>query len=292
MFDPWVAGHLTGRFSGVRAAETAGRTSAKSTSAAASLGTFYPTVTGKFAAAADPGMTTGAIVAGGRSTRFGDRDKSVAELAGVPMIRRVADRLAGAGDPVPPGAARAAGGDPVVDEVVISCRPDQREAIAAALDGLPLPVAWALDGEPDLGPVAGIRNACRVAGAEYAAVVACDMPFVDPAFLASIRADAAGRDAAVPRLDDRWFQTTQAVYRAEAMAAACDRALANGDRKVLAPLEHLDRVVVGDETIRSRTTPRTFTNVNTREEFAEAANAIEAAIGDGTDASDDGSGDR
>jgi molybdopterin-guanine dinucleotide biosynthesis protein A len=228
-------------------------------------------------------VTTGAILAGGRSTRFGDRDKAVAELAGVPMIRRVADRLAGTDDPVPPGATRAASGDPVVDEIVINCRPDQREAIGAALAGLPLPVTWAVDDEPDLGPTAGIRNACRAAPSEYVAVVACDMPFVDPGFLASLREDAAGREAAVPRLDDRWLQTTQAAYRADAMAAACDRALARGDRKVLAPLEELDRVVVGDETIRSRTTERTFTNVNTREELNEAAAAIAAAIETGDD---------
>ncbi|WP_435074511.1 molybdenum cofactor guanylyltransferase [Halorubrum sp. HHNYT27] len=236
-------------------------------------------------------MTTGAIIAGGRSTRFGDRDKSVADLAGVPMIRRVADRLAGAGDPVPPGAARAAGGDPAVDDLVISCRPDQQEAIAATLDGFALPVAWALDEEPDLGPVAGIRNACRVAASEYVAVVACDMPFVDPAFLASLREDAAGHDAAVPRLDDRWFQTTQAVYRAKSMAAACDRALAAGERKVLAPLERLDQVIVDDEAIRSRTTARTFTNVNTREEFAEAAVAITRAVEGDADASGSADGE-
>ena len=225
-------------------------------------------------------MTTGAILAGGRSTRFGDRDKAVAELAGVPLIRRVADRLAGTDDPVPPGATRAAGGDPVVDGVVINCRPGQREAIGAALAGLPLPVAWAVDDELDLGPTAGIRNACRAAPSEYVAVVACDMPFVDPGFLGSLREDAAGREAAVPRLDDRWFQTTQAVYHADAMAAACDSALARGDRKVMAPLEELDRVVVGDEAIRSRTTERTFTNVNTRAEFAEAAAAVGSALGD------------
>ena len=223
-------------------------------------------------------MTTGAIVAGGRSTRFGDRDKSVAALAGTPMIRRVADRLAGRGDPVPPGAARAAGGDPVVDDLVINCRPDQREAIAAAVEGVALPVTWALDDEPDLGPTAGIRNACRAAPSAYVAVVACDMPFVDPGFLASLREDAVGREAAVPRLDDRWLQTTQAVYRADAMADACDRALARGDRKVLAALDELDRVVVGDETIRSRTTERTFTNVNTREELSAAEDAVAESI--------------
>jgi len=225
-------------------------------------------------------MVSGAILAGGRSTRFGDADKSVAELAGVPMIRRVANRLAGAADPIPPGASRASGGEAVVDEVVVNCRPDQRDAIAAALEGLALPVQWAVDDEPDLGPVAGIRNACRAASSEYAAVVACDMPFVDPAFLDALVGDAAGRDAAVPRLDDDdWLQTTQAVYRTNAMAAACDRALARGDRKLLAPIDDLDRVVVDGETIRARTTERTFLNVNTRDDLAEAEAIIEDAVG-------------
>jgi molybdopterin-guanine dinucleotide biosynthesis protein A len=228
-------------------------------------------------------VTTGAILAGGHSTRFGDRDKAVAPLAGVPMIRRVADRLAGADDPVPPGADRAAGGEPVVDELAISCRADQRAAIADALEGLSLPLRWALDDEPDLGPVAGIRNACRAGHGEYVAVVACDMPFVDPAFLAGLADDAAGREAAIPRLDDRWLQTTQAVYRAEPTAAACDRALARGERKVVAPIGDLDRVIVDDAAIRERTAERTFTNVNTRAELAAAETAIAEALADAAD---------
>ncbi|WP_049983898.1 molybdenum cofactor guanylyltransferase [Halorubrum sp. BV1] len=225
-------------------------------------------------------MTSGAILAGGRSTRFGDADKAVAELAGVPLIRRVADRLAGADDPIPPGAARAASGDPVVDDLVVNCREGQREAIAAALEGVPLPVRWAIDEEPELGPTAGIRNACRTAPGTYAVVVACDMPFVDPAFVATLVEDAADHDAAVPRLEDRWLQTTQAVYRTAPTAAACDRALARGDRKVLAALDELDRAVVGDAAIRARTTPRTFTNVNTRDDLADAAAVVERALDD------------
>jgi molybdopterin-guanine dinucleotide biosynthesis protein A len=228
-------------------------------------------------------VTTGAILAGGRSTRFGDRDKAVAPLASVPMVRRVADRLVGDDDPVPPGAERAAGGDPIVDELVINCRPDQRAPIADALDGLPVPLRWAVDEEPDMGPVAGIRNACRAATGEYVAAVACDMPFVDPGFLAGLAGDAAGHEAAIPRLDDRWHQTTQAVYHTEAMAAACERALARGDRKVLAPIDDLDRIVVDDAAIRERTTERTFTNVNTQAELAEAETAIGEALS-GSDA--------
>lgn len=221
-------------------------------------------------------MPTGAIVAGGRSTRFGDADKAVAELAGVPMIRRVANRLAGTDDPVDPGATRASGGDPVVDEVVINCRPDQREAIADALAGYPLPVTYAPDTEPDQGPMAGIRNACRAAPGEYAAIVACDMPFVDPAFLAHLFDAAAGHDAAVPQLDDEWFQTTQAVYRADAMADACDAALAAGARKIIEPLFELDHVVVGDAEIRRVTDGRTFENCNTREELLAAERRVRA----------------
>ncbi|WP_049908798.1 MULTISPECIES: molybdenum cofactor guanylyltransferase [Halorubrum] len=224
-------------------------------------------------------MTTGAILAGGRSTRFGDADKSVARIAGVPMVRRVADRLAGTDDPVPPGADRASGGDAVVDELAVNCRPDQRDAIAEALSGVPLPVRWAIDEEPDLGPLAGIGNACRAATEPYAAVVACDMPFVDPAFLAAMRETVAesGAEAAVPRLEDRWYQTTQAVYAAESAAEACQRALDRGDRKVLALVDQVDAVVVDDEAIRSLTAELTFTNVNTRPELDEAERAVAAA---------------
>ena len=92
-------------------------------------------------------MRSGVIVAGGRSTRFGDADKAVAELAGTPMVRRVADRVA-----------------PAVDEVVVNCRADQREAIDAALDGFDHPVSFALDPEPDLGPLAGIAVGLDAAG--------------------------------------------------------------------------------------------------------------------------------
>lgn len=201
-------------------------------------------------------MHTGVIIAGGRSTRFGDADKAVAELAGVPMIRRVADRLAG-----------------VVDELVVNCRADQRGAIAAALDGYEHPVAFALDEDPDRGPMAGIRTGLRAAAGEYAAVVSCDMPFVDPDFVEYLRGRAAGHDAAVPRPDE-WFQTTQAVYRATPMADACDEALARGESRIIEPLFELDYVVVDADEIRAHASADTFENLNTREEFDAAARRL------------------
>jgi molybdopterin-guanine dinucleotide biosynthesis protein A len=214
-------------------------------------------------------MHSAVIVAGGRSTRFGDEDKAVASLAGTPMIRRVADQL-----------------EPVVDELVVNCREDQRDDITAALEGYPLPTNYALDPKVDQGPMAGIRNGCRAAEGEYAAVVACDMPFVDPDAIAYLFDRASGEtlppegsddegerpfDGAVPRLGDGWYQTTQAVYRPDAMADACDAALERGDRKILAPLEDLSYAVVGEAELEAVTDLATFENVNTKEEFDEAA---------------------
>lgn len=200
-------------------------------------------------------MRAGVIIAGGRSTRFGDEDKAVTELAGTPMIRRVADRLVD-----------------VVDVLVVNCRADQASPIEAALTGYPLAVRYALDTDTDEGPMAGIRTGLREAngyGATYAAVVACDMPFVAPSYIEHLFDRATGYDAAVPRLDD-WFQTTQAVYRASAMASACDEALRNGERKIIAPLFELDYVVVEDGEALEYAAESTFENINTEEEFEVA----------------------
>lgn len=214
-------------------------------------------------------MHSAVIIAGGRSTRFGDDDKAVAPLAGTPMIRRVADRL-----------------EPVVDELVVNCRADQTDAIEEALAGYDLPTTYALDPETDQGPMAGIRNGCRAADGEYAAVVACDMPFVDPDAISYLFDRASGEvpppdddddegsppfDGAVPRLGDGWYQTTQAVYRPEEMAAACDAALERGDRKILAPLEDLSYAVVSEAELEAVTDLCSFENLNTQDEFEDAA---------------------
>ena len=198
-------------------------------------------------------MRAGVIISGGRSTRFGDSDKAVADLAGTPMVRRVADRLGEA-----------------VDELVVNCREDQVEAIEAALSDHALDPAFALDEDPDRGPMAGIATGLGAVDSEYAAVVACDMPSVDPAFISYLFERATSREAAVPRPDE-WYQTTQAVYHADAMGDACQRALERGEHKIVEPLFDLDYAVVEREEILEHTALETFENLNTRAEFEAAA---------------------
>jgi molybdopterin-guanine dinucleotide biosynthesis protein A len=195
---------------------------------------------------------TAVVLAGGQSTRFGDEDKAVADLAGTPMIRRVVDRIA-----------------PAVDAVVINCRPAQVPAIRDALDGAAVPVSFAEDDYPDEGPMAGMATGLRAVETAYAFVVACDMPFVEAEFVEYLFERAAGHGAAVPR-PDQWFETTHAVYRAAAMADACEAALAAGEKRIVAPLFDLDFVVVDAEAVREHGHSRTFENCNTREDFVDA----------------------
>lgn len=200
-------------------------------------------------------MSAGVILAGGRSTRFGETDKAIVDLAGTPMIRRVAERLSA-----------------VVDSLVVNCRAEQRAAISAAL-GDRFEVTYAIDDDPDHGPVAGIRDGLGAVDDEYAAVVACDMPLVDLEFVEYLFERAAGVDGAVPRRADGWLQTTQAVYRTAPMEAACSDALDRGERKILAPLDDLEYVVVGSDEIRDHGGVETFRNVNTRADL-EAVTAL------------------
>ncbi|MFC4248973.1 molybdenum cofactor guanylyltransferase [Natribaculum luteum] len=195
----------------------------------------------------------GVVLAGGFSTRFGDADKAVADLGGKPMVRHVAERVA-----------------TVTDELVINCRDEQTEPIHEALEPSPVDARFAVDPTPDLGPLGGIRIGLEAVESPYAAIVACDMPFVDPDLLAALFETAEGRDGAVPKLEDGWYQTTQAVYRSEPMVRACTRALEESDGRVLAALEYLDWVVVDEATVREHAPLETFESVDTREELEAA----------------------
>jgi molybdopterin-guanine dinucleotide biosynthesis protein A len=203
-------------------------------------------------------MQSGVIIAGGRSTRFGEGDKAVAELGDTPMVRHVADRLAD-----------------VVDELVVNCRPEQTETLRDAMAGYPLQVRYAEDQRPDQGPVAGIRNGLTAARGEYGFVVACDMPFVDPALPSYLFDKVGSYEAAVPRLDSKWFQTTQAVYHVEGMRRACTAALQEGNPRIMDPLEDLEYLVIDDAELPSSVPLETFENINTREEFEAAQDRFE-----------------
>ena len=187
------------------------------------------------------------VLAGGRSRRFGDRDKAFVPVEGTPMVRRVADRLA-----------------PATDELVVNCRDDQAADVRAALADAPRNPRLAVDPVSDRGPLYGLRTGLRVAAGRYAVVAACDMPFVAPALLAHLcdRVQDAGVTAAVPEFDGR-RQPLCAVYRVDPAREACETAIERGDRRLTNLLDILDAAVVGEPTVRDYADARALANVNT-----------------------------
>lgn len=148
---------------------------------------------------------TGVVLAGGYSTRFGERDKALAPVDGDPMLVRVVRRLAA-----------------VTDTVFVNCRQDQHAAFERTLADADLSATteFALDEVPDRGPLAGLETALERVDADLTAVVACDMPWVDPTLLDLLFERVDGHDAAVPEQPDGQLQPVQAVYRTEPMRAA------------------------------------------------------------------------
>lgn len=200
-------------------------------------------------------MTTenrqGIVLAGGHSRRFGAQDKALARLEGEPLVKRVVERLG-----------------TVVDDVVVSCREQQQPAFEHALEGSPVSFTFALDPSPGSGPLAGVNAALDAVTAPYVAVVACDVPAVDPQFVASLFERAAGADGAVPRLRDGTAQPIVAVYRTSGLARVSSELLDADVRSFRMALDELDIRYLDSTEVENRTDWRTLTNVNTPAELA------------------------
>lgn len=198
---------------------------------------------------ADTGRA-GIILAGGRSTRFPTVDKALAPLDGNPLLWHVADAV-----------------EPAVDELIVSCRRDQREAFADTLEGFS--VRFVVDKIPDRGPLVGLRTALDDTSATYAGVVPCDMPAVPAAFLDFLFGRAKNRTGAAPEFEGQ-LQPVPAVYHVRAARAACREVESVGDNRLETLLERVDPHVVGERAVRAHVEPRAFQNINTHNDLATA----------------------
>ncbi|MGM0590654.1 MAG: molybdenum cofactor guanylyltransferase [Halobacteriota archaeon] len=175
----------------------------------------------------------GVVLAGGKSTRFTGDDKALATLDGRPMIRHVVEAV-----------------EPAVDEVVVNCRPTQRSTFETVLDGVD--VTFAEDPITDRGPVAGLRTGLRSTDAEYAAVLACDMPFVTAALLSFLFSEARNRTGAISGSDGR-FRPFPSVVHVRAASVDCTDAIVEGEGRLHDFFDLLAPRVVPDREVRAFT---------------------------------------
>jgi molybdopterin-guanine dinucleotide biosynthesis adapter protein len=200
------------------------------------------------------GPIVGAVLAGGRSSRFG-RDKGLARIGGERLLDRAADTLRTVCDLV----------------VVVSSHPEHEVEGALRIPDL----------RAEHGPLAGIEAAMRHAesvGASAVCVLACDLPTVEGSVLRALVEGMGDARAAAPRRDGPpGFEPLCAVYRT-ACGDVTARLLDEGVRAVHVLFERVGGRVIAMEG-RSP-----LLNVNTPADLVRACGAgREAFAGGGLD---------
>ena len=200
---------------------------------------------------------TGAILAGGGSTRMGT-NKAVLPFGGARLIETLLRALR-----------------PLFPEIAIVANDPAPYADLGA------PV-WP-DRIPGKGALGGIYTAVFRSASPQTFCIACDMPFANPAVIAFLRDVAPGYDAVVPRTADG-YQPLHAVYGKTCLPHM--EAMIRDDRLQVNRLFPAVRVrTVEEEELRPMDASlRCFVNVNTREEleaFARLAARMEDEIRQG-----------
>jgi molybdenum cofactor guanylyltransferase len=191
-------------------------------------------------------MLTAAILAGGRATRFGGRDKGALVVEGRTIFDRQMSELS-----------------QIAGEVLF--------VSAAVPQGVPNPrpgVTMLADLIPGCGPLGGLHAALTAARGEVVVVVACDMPYVSApllAHLASLAGEPGQPDgfvAVVPRTE-RGYHPLCAAYTRAAIEPI-ERRLAAGRFTMTDLLTDVRlRVVAADEIARFGDPCQLLANVNT-----------------------------
>jgi molybdopterin-guanine dinucleotide biosynthesis protein A len=193
-------------------------------------------------------MRTAAILAGGRATRLGGRDKSALVVGDRTILSWQMDTLA------------AVDG---VDEIVIVGHATHPSARTIA------------DVVPGCGPLGGIHAALSEARHDTVFVLACDTPYVTASLVAYLFSLADGVDLVVPRTEEGYHPLC-AVYARGCLDPIAQR-LAAGRLTVIDLLADVRaRIVAGDELERFGDPRQLFTNVNTPADYARCRPGLAA----------------
>ncbi len=188
------------------------------------------------------------ILAGGRGSRLGYREKALMDINGKPLLAFVIESL-----------------KKVVDNIIISVRDRaQGELLESRFPGF----AFAYDMHKNTGPLAGILSGLLACRDEFCFIAACDMPFINDKVVRMLFLKSEFHDAAIPRWDDGFLEPLHAVYRCKSMIRETKKAVDAGETIILAPVSRLKVHCVGiDEIKKLDPDLKTFMNINTPEDM-------------------------
>lgn len=195
---------------------------------------------------------SGVILAGGASRRMG-RDKALLVWRGRPLIETLAGRLR-----------------LVADEIIIVA--NHVEQYTAFAD------RCVPDVFTGVGALGGIHAGLQAAVHEWAFIVACDMPFLNPAVLASFLAATDGADLVVLNAEG-YLEPLHALYHKNCLPAI-ETAIRSGQRCAFSFYDQVRvRYVIPSEIAHLDAGLRSFRNVNTPAEW-QTVLLEEATIGE------------
>jgi molybdopterin-guanine dinucleotide biosynthesis protein A len=191
---------------------------------------------------------TGVIVAGGRASRMGGRDKAFAAVGGEPIAVRTIRLFRHLFPAV----------------VVATNRPERF---------VPLGVATVADRYPGCGPLAGIHAALHASRHPHVFVAACDMPGLHAGVIRFLLARIGAADAVVPCWEGD-VEPLHAVYAVSCLPAmeACLRSGRHAMRDFLATVR-VDWVAEADLAAVDGAA-RSLLNVNTPDELAAVGGSL------------------
>ena len=193
----------------------------------------------------------GVVLAGGRASRMGGRDKAFAAVEGEPIAVRAVRIFRS-----------------LFAQVLVSTNRPER---FAGLD-----VQTVADQFPGCGPLAGIHAALLASRYPHVFVAACDMPGLDPEVIRFLLGRVGSADAVVPCWDGD-VEPLHAVYAVGALREI-EAHLRAGQNAVRDVLRRLRVDYVSEAEMRAvRGAARSLTNVNTPEELAAVGGRFDDA---------------
>lgn len=141
---------------------------------------------------------------------------------------------------------------------------------------LPADVAIVVDEVPHQGPLGGLVSALKDARTEWVALVAADMPHLEPNILRALWDVREGVDAVVPATP-KGLEPLLALYRVEACVGPAREVLATGRRRVVAMFPHIKVAEVPIEALREVDPDlRSLVNVNTPADLLQVRDGAKA----------------
>ena len=199
-------------------------------------------------------MRAAVILAGGRGSRFGFRDKSLIQLNGKPLLAHVIDTLYD-----------------LVEEILISLRSyKQAKKLDKIIEGKNIRIV--VDEVVGYGPIAGINAAMKALTSEVVFLTGCDMPNLKTDVIKQLFMLIEDYDAVVPIWENGDIESLHSVYRRDSTLTATDLCISNGEKKLFEFINRLDvRYVRIDEIKRLDPSLLTFSNINSPEDIIVAA---------------------